>query len=323
VHKKFCLAICWMTTTPRALFPHASRPALPAAARVSVEDLLARLDDALPGRIEGFYVVGSTCLGAFRKDRSDVDFVAVASGALTTGELRRLRALHQSRWRAALVRDVVLRRRWPLVCNGSYVTPDALTRSPLEVTPLAGHVAGHFGAGQPGFDVNPVTWHTLARHGIAIRGPEPARLGIRTDPGELAAWTIENLNDYWRRWATRAGRPGAARIRTLARRFTAWGVLGAPRLHYTLRTGEIATKVQAGRYALETFSPEWRAVIEEALGFWRGEPPAPPYHRHPELRRQAAAGFVAHVIDRANRLPSTGAAGQPGDGTPDPPAGTG
>ncbi|MGO9905955.1 MAG: hypothetical protein ACLP4R_19390 [Solirubrobacteraceae bacterium] len=80
-----------------------------------MDDLLAGLDRELPGRIEGFYVVGSTCLGAFRSDRSDVDFVAViADGGL-----------------------------------------DA---------------AGRFGIAEPGFDVNPVTRHTLAAHGIAIRG---------------------------------------------------------------------------------------------------------------------------------------------------------
>jgi hypothetical protein len=39
---------------------HAKRPpVLPAPARQTAEDLLARLDRALPGRIEGLYVVGS------------------------------------------------------------------------------------------------------------------------------------------------------------------------------------------------------------------------------------------------------------------------
>lgn len=64
---------------------------LPGAARAAVDDLLAGLDREPPGRIEGFYVVGSTCLGAFRSDRSDVDFVAVvADGGLDAAELPRL-----------------------------------------------------------------------------------------------------------------------------------------------------------------------------------------------------------------------------------------
>jgi len=58
-----------------------------------VEDLLARLDHELPGRIEGFYVVGSTCLGTFRERRSDVDFVAVLAGELEAADAQRLRAV--------------------------------------------------------------------------------------------------------------------------------------------------------------------------------------------------------------------------------------
>jgi Domain of unknown function (DUF4111) len=277
---------------------------LPGAARAAVHDLLAGLDRELPGRIDGFYVVGSTCLGAFRSDRSDVDFVAVVSdGGLDAAELHRLRGIHRGLWRTALARDA-LRGRWPVVCNGSYLPPDALPRSPHEVTPLAGHVAGRFGIGEPGFDVNPVTWHTLAAHGIAIRGPDPASLNVWNDPAELRAWTIGNLNGYWCRWAGRARRPGWATVRALPRRFTAWGVLGAPRLHYTLATGQIASKEQAGRYALEAFGPDFRPLIEEALAFWRREPTTVPYRRRPELRRRATAAFVAHVIDSANRLAS-------------------
>ncbi len=43
---------------------------------------LRQVDLAVPGAIEGFYVVGSTALGAFRPGRSDVDFVAVVGDRL-------------------------------------------------------------------------------------------------------------------------------------------------------------------------------------------------------------------------------------------------
>ncbi len=42
----------------------------------------------------------------------------------------------------------------------------------------------------------PVTWHTLARYGIACRSPQPAELDIRADPHRLAAWTDNNLDAY-------------------------------------------------------------------------------------------------------------------------------
>jgi hypothetical protein len=275
-----------------------------APARSVAEDLLARLDRALPGRIEGFYVVGSACMGAFRPGRSDLDFVAIAGRDLRRAELERLRVVHLGRWTSALVRDVAIRRRWPFVCNGFYLRNGDLARSPLEVTPLAGHVGGRFRiAEREGFDVNPITWQVLAQHGIALRGPDRERLRVRTDPAELRAWTHGNLNGYWRRWVERARRPGLNRATVLGRRFIAAGVLGAPRLHYTFATGEITTKEAAGRYALDVFEPRWRIVIEDALVYWRGAPSARPYRRHPGRRRHDAADFVSSVIEAGNALP--------------------
>ena len=134
---------------------------LPALASEAVDVLLERVDRALPGRVDGFYVVGSVSLGGFRSQRSDVDFVAIINGALGNRELRRLRRAHLACC-ASAVCQTVPRRRWPLICNGVYVTATDPARSPLEVTPIASHVAGRFLVGE-GFDVNPVTWHTLGR----------------------------------------------------------------------------------------------------------------------------------------------------------------
>ena len=53
---------------------------LPAVVDELVGRYLREVDLAAPGAIEGFYVVGSTALGAFRPGRSDVDFVAVIGG---------------------------------------------------------------------------------------------------------------------------------------------------------------------------------------------------------------------------------------------------
>jgi Domain of unknown function (DUF4111) len=218
-------------------------------------------------------------------------------------KLARLRGVHARGWTSALIRDVALRRRWPFVCNGIYLRGGGLERSPLEVTPLAAQVSGRFRiAPRRGFDVNPVTWHTLARHGIAVRGPKPEQLRIRTDSAELRIWTVGNLNDYWRRWVERVRRPGLNRATVLGRRFIAGGVLGAPRLHYTIATGEVATKEAAGQYALETFEPRWHALIEDALAYWRGAPSLRPYRGHAAGRRHDAAEFVALVIDAGNAL---------------------
>jgi Domain of unknown function (DUF4111) len=247
-------------------------------------------------------------MGAFREGRSDVDFVAIVDRDLRRAELARLRAVHGGRWASALVRDTVLRRRWPLVANGIYLRPGDLAKSPLEVTPLAGHVSGRFRiAPHQGFDVNPVTWHVLARDGIAVRGADRETLRIRTDPAELRAWTLGNLNSYWRRWVDGARGAGVnratMRAAMLGRRYTTGGVLGAPRLHHTIASGEIVSKEAAAGYALEVFDPRWHELIEDALAWWRGAPLGPAYGGRPSARRYDAAEFVSVVIGAANDLP--------------------
>jgi hypothetical protein len=264
-----------------------------------VADLLGRLDRALPGRVAGFYLVGSVCLGAFRPGRSDIDFVAVLDGDLSHEELARLRAVHLGRWFSAVGRDVVLRGRWPLVCNGIYVSRADLASSSLTVTPIAGFVAGRFGvARRSGFDANPVTWHLLANDGIAIRGESRDRLQIHIEVEELKRWSLENLNTYWARWAQRRGE-----FRALPRRAAAAGVLGAPRLHCTVATGKITTKEGAAEYALEAFDRGWHPLIKDALAFWRNRPAPATYRLRPIRRRRDASSFVAMVVDQANLLP--------------------
>ena len=229
--------------------------------------------------------------------------MAVVDRDLSRAELARLRAVHLGRWNAALVQDTVMRRRWPLVANGIYLRPADLAKSPLEVTPVAGHVSGRFRvAPSRGFDVNPVTWHVLARHGIALRGPSAQQLQIHTDRAELRSWTLDNLNSYWRRWVERARRPGVNRATVLGRRYTSAGVLGAPRLHYTLATGEVASKEAAGAYALGVFDPRWRELIEDALAWWLEAPPRRAYRARPLERRRDGAEFVSCVIEAGNAL---------------------
>ena len=68
--------------------------ALPPVVDATVRRYLGVADLLLPGRVVGFYLIGSVALGAFRPGRSDIDFVAVLDDGLDGGELRRLRAVH-------------------------------------------------------------------------------------------------------------------------------------------------------------------------------------------------------------------------------------
>jgi len=271
---------------------------LPGVVDELVGRYLRQVDLAIPGAIEGFYVVGSTALGAFRPGRSDVDFVAVVGDRLRVGELSRLRWA-QRRLYAADLAHTFLRPpwRWPLTCNGVFVRWADLGGSPLTAVPIASHSAWRFAAGA-GFDVNPVTWRVLAERGIAVRGPAPARLDIHHDEAELRRWCLQNLDGYWRRWANSILRLGRDTARASLFHGVVSGVLGAPRLHRTVLNGDIISKEKAGEYAVAAFGRRWRPMIEEALGYWRGELPAGPF-RPAGRRRHEAARFVLEVVESA------------------------
>ena len=271
-------------------------PMLPGVVDDLVGRYLRRVDIAIPGAIEGFYVVGSTALGAFRPGRSDVDFVAVIGDQLRAAELSRLRWAQRRLYVTDLAR--AFRRppwRWPLTCNGVFVRWADLGGSPLRAVPIASHSGWRFATGR-GFDANPVTWRVLAERGIGVRGPDPARLGIFHDEAELRRWCVRNLDGYWRRWANLVLHPGpgAARLRLL--HGVVSGVLGAPRLHRTVLYGDIISKEAAGEYAVAAFGDRWRPMMEDALAFWRGELSAGPF-RLAGRRRREAARFVLEVVE--------------------------
>jgi len=121
-----------------------------------------------------------------------------------------------------------------------------------------------------------VTWHTVARHGLARRGPAPADVAIWADPQALAAWTLGNLDGYWRRLLDRASRMRSRwGLATLTPYAAVWVVTGMSRLHYTLATGEITSKEGAGSYALATFPERWQRVVRESLRLRRADRAGP------------------------------------------------
>lgn len=246
-----------------------------------VHGYLARLDDNAPGLVDGFYVVGSIALGSFRPGRSDIDFVATTPGPLSPEALAALRSLHRRSYAEGAVRAVIS-RSWPLVCNGVFVNGEDLARPTAQVTAEAHQVSEKFAAGDS-FDVNPVTWWTLAHHGIALRGPSPDRLTIHLNDDELRRWTAVNLVSYWRPWAHavtgRGVRGWRERFRHLhSRRLAAWGVLGTARMHATISTGEVVSKERRARPGREFCSL-----------LHRGRPEGLRLdHRHQSSRRCAA-----------------------------------
>lgn len=225
-----------------------------------VKAYLDAVDSEAPGMIEGLYLTGSNALDEFRPNTSDIDFVAVTAARVDAAMLAGLARRH-SRLRHVCRRPTV---------DGLYVTWDDLANHPAHAEGLPYSHEGRFHSS--GSSGDPVTWQTVARRGIPCRGPRPEALEIWTDAEFLAAWTLNNLEVYWRRLLARAERfPDPWSMTAFTSYGAAWIVLGISRLHYTLATGEICSKEAAGRYAIQTFPERWHRVLNESLRIRRAD----------------------------------------------------
>lgn len=225
----------------------------PHEVRTVCRAYLDLVDEAMPGLVEGLYLHGSLGFGEWYAGRSDVDFVAVTTR-------------HPDRATVRVLRDVHLRlgETFPRPAyDGFYATWDDLARSPRECPDVPCTLGGQW-RDEGRFDVNPVTWHELARHGVTVRGPDLEEGRTWTDARALRAYTHGNLESYWaeqaaalRQFPAEAAKP----------EIVSWCVLGVPRLHHLLATDHLTSKNGAGRHAVEAFGERWRPLVTEALAY--------------------------------------------------------
>jgi hypothetical protein len=239
---------------------------LPEDVMRAVSHYLSVADRLLPGRICGFYVVGSIALGAWREGHSDIDFVAAVEGDLGERDMRRLALLHKvgnmpAAWQAV----VRARTSIPGTVNGVFVAVSDLGRPVTHIRPIASHSGPSFKRGR-GFEVNPVVWKVLLEKGVTVRGPAPHELGLDPEPGRLREWNLQQLHGHFAAWAGKAlsGRPPRKPLQP-AHRVAVSRVLAPARLHHTIVTGEVISKEAAAQYALDTFEARWHPLIRLAL----------------------------------------------------------
>jgi hypothetical protein len=144
-----------------------------------VTSYLTTVDALIPGRISGFYLVGSLALHDYRSGQSDVDFVSVTDSPLTTDEQNQLEQVH---------RRLAKERPHPQL-DGVYVTWPELQSRPNGAA--AAHcLQGNFSP-RGGSAANPVTGCLLCRYPLSLRGP--ARPDVYHDEEELRQWCRGNL----------------------------------------------------------------------------------------------------------------------------------
>ena len=252
---------------------------------------LQAADAEAPGLVEALYLTGSVALGDFHLLSSDIDYVAVLRGPPDAADNSALQRAH-----------FTLKRRCPQPnFHGSCVTAADLTDG----------------------KVDPVTLRTLAGHPVVCRGPEPVLPPPAEIVADLSRYAQSNLASYWVPLLRRAAHFPSLWSLVAASGFGAvWIVQGISRLHYTLATGDICSKLAAGQYALRTFPAEWHNVIHESLRLRTADLAGPnvgsalwericggSLYATPPARRRDVVAFGRMVLD----LPLASLHGQIGD----------
>jgi hypothetical protein len=225
----------------------------PTEVRLVCETYLSMVDEELPGLVEGLYLHGSLGFGEWHAGRSDVDFVAVSRARPTGREVARLRDVHEH-----------LGETFPYPpYDGFYATWSDLAAPAAQCPDVPCTLGGSF-AEEGRYDVNPVTWHELAWHGVTVRGPDLGEVDVWTDLAALRSYTHANLSSYWGRQAAALARfPAEAGRSDVVTSF----VLGVPRLHHLLAKDRLTSKDGAGQHAVDAFGEEWRVLVAEALSY--------------------------------------------------------
>lgn len=252
---------------------------LPEPARAAAEAWLGHHDRIAPGLVEGLYLIGSLALGDWRQG-SDLDIVAVVADPASDDDAELLRAAHE-----AARADLGIMIDGPRLAWGDVFVPPLPLHRPWTLD-------GEFRHDGECFEINPITWYTLAHCGVAVRGEPAAQLGVVTDVDDRRQFVRRNVATYWRS----VGDQLAAALDDPNRsEFDAgvveWCSLGTARMLLTFRTGEVASKTAAGEWAASEL-PEHADVLRAAVAIRQGTEP-PPVDRQTVGQVHA---LVTHVV---------------------------
>jgi predicted nucleotidyltransferase len=257
-------------------------PDLNTVLRQLLEGVRAILGD----NFGGAYLVGSFALGE-ADEHSDVDFVVVTHEELDEGEVEGLRQLHRRLYGL----DVA----WAQHLEGSYIPRDVLRRVDPSHTRL---LYLDNGANELVWDEHcntaVVRW-TLREHGVVLAGPQPTSLVEPVSPEQLRAEALAMLPLYVE-WA-----PEPTKVGGMNRWKQPYLVLTCCRLLHSLETSRIATKGEAGEWAMATLDAKWAPLVQRAL-----EDRPDPWRRvhqpaDPDLAARTLA-FVDYALERSERF---------------------
>lgn len=227
---------------------------LPPPADKIVADFITKISAIEPNFIDGVYLTGSLPLNDFYSNKSDIDFIVLCKTLPDKKAMTQLHHIHKE-----------IAKRYPKPdLSGSYITSvSILTSQPDNINSLSFH-EGKMRYRK--FNMAPVSLFELKSNAITIFGQQAEILPIEIDSSYLKRFLYNNINSYWVKWINAHSSWFNRKLLLLCfPRFTEWSVLGVARQFFTLQSGKIVSKTQAGIYCLQHLPVEFHPIIKEAL----------------------------------------------------------
>lgn len=248
--------------------------------------------------ITGFYLIGSLPMNDFHDNKSDIDFIVLCDKLPDKKTFTQLLKIHRS-----------IARRYPKPdLSGIYLTLHAIqTGNPENATVLCWHESSlRYGK----FEMAAISLQELKTNAVTVYGQLANTLQIEVDPDHLKKFLYQNINSYWKRWIGQHSSFLSKKILLLCfPRFTEWSVLGVARQFYTLQTGEITSKTEAGNYCLQYLPEKFHSIIREAIKIRKDNRTYPlvrSYAIKPSFRRlKQTIECANYIIDAFNKVYNT------------------
>lgn len=199
--------------------------------------------------LTGIYCTGSIPLQDFYPNKSDIDLVVCLSILIKTKTKQKLSVIHKS-----------IGHKFPNpALSVVYLSTDQNGTSES--------IIWRKGKFQKEKNiVNPLFLFELHTTGLTLFGKKIKDLNIQVTSKQVDEYLLQNINTYWASWLVDTPFDIRKQLKLfLFPRFTEWILLGMARQLYTLETGEITSKSQAGYYCMSRLPCDFEKILTTAL----------------------------------------------------------
>ncbi len=262
-----------------------------------LQELIGEISQLKPEFITGIYLTGSLTLNDFHPDKSDIDFLVLCTIMPKDGFRLLLNKLHKK----------IDRKFKKPKLSGCYITLGNLNAKNAQTTKTLSYHEGLMN--ECAFEMAPVTLYELKTTAITLFGIPAQALPVAVEIRDVNKFLSENINSYWKNWIAKHSSFNIHQLLLIfTPRLTEWVLLGVARQLYTLKTGKITSKTNAGYYCLEHLPRKYHPIIQEAIKIRNNKKHLlsmkSSYYIQPSLKRAcetvACVNYIINLFNQAD-----------------------